>query len=93
MPAHLVIGYAVIDNPINSRKNPEWRGEIAFRTGKNKLSNGLLKFNKKSNKAKIYWDKNLDGIHSKKDIVIGSLKIDKSLASNFWKFNSRGFGF
>ena len=38
-----------------------FHGELVLRVGENRLSSGLIEFNKQGAKAKIFWDKNFDG--------------------------------
>ena len=58
-------------------------GQIAFGDDEDRVSAGLIRFNKRGTKAKIYWDKNLDGLISGGDSVVGNIKCTKSQAKYF----------
>ena len=64
-------------------------GEIAFGNGEDRLSSGLIRFNKKGTKANIYWDKNLDGFVSGGDGLVGNITFTKSQAK--WFGRPRGY--
>ena len=64
-------------------------GEIAFGNGEDRLSSGLIRFNKKGTKANIYWDKNLDGFVSGGDGLVGNITFTKSQAK--WFGGPRGY--
>ena len=55
-------------------------GEIAFGNAEDRVSSGLIRFNKKGTKANIFWDKNLDGFISGGDGIVGKITFTKSQA-------------
>ena len=64
-------------------------GEIAFGNGEDRVSSGLIRFNKRGTKANIYWDKNLDGFVSGGDGLVGKITFTKSQAK--WFGGPRGY--
>ena len=68
----LLVGFSNWAGPKHRKEisyNPDYKkaaidGEIAFGNGVDRVSSGLIRFNKRGTKANIYWDKNLDGFVS-----------------------------
>ena len=96
-PINLLVGQSYIVPPhfrecnmvCKALGDPKVDGVIAFANGLDKISSGLIRFNKKSTKGKIYWDKKLDGYISKQDKLVGKITLEKSQAKYFSKVGSR----
>ena len=96
-PIKLLVGQSYIAPPhfrecnmvCEALGDPKVDGVIAFANGLDKISSGLIRFNKKSTKGKIYWDKKLDGYISKQDELVGKITLEKSQAKHFSKVGSR----
>ena len=96
-PVNLLVGFSYIEPPhfrecnltCQALGDPKIDGVIAFGIGLDKVSSGLVRFNKKSTKGKIYWDKKLDGYVSKQDELVGKITLEKSQAKHFSKVGDR----
>ena len=96
-PVSLLLGFSLITPPhfrecnwlCQAKGDPKIDGVIAFGNGLNTVSSGLVRFNKKSTKGRIYWDKKLDGYVSKQDELVGKITLEKSQAKHFSKVGSR----
>ena len=82
--AKLAIGSISLNSAPHEQYGGEHHGELNFRLGANKLSAGLIKLNKKKTKGKIFWDRNLDYIIGGKENKVGSIKLERSQASELW---------
>ena len=87
----LLVGFSRWAGPKHRKEisyDPDYKkaaidGEIAFGNGVDRVSSGLIRFNKRGTKANIYWDKNLDGFVSGGDGLVGKITFTKSQAKWF----------